>query len=91
MVKGEWQMERKFTYATSRAVGRFMERHRISELIYGGIVANDRLSASGCFVARDSQGLMNFSGTCEPTQEKRSLRVSSVENDLCEATTCQSM
>jgi hypothetical protein len=91
MVKDEWQMERKFIYATFKAVERFMGRRHIFEPTFGGTVANDRLFASGCFVASGLQDLMNFNGTYVPTQEKRSLLVSSAANVSCEATIYQSM
>jgi hypothetical protein len=91
MVKGEWQMARKFIYATLKAVEKFTERLRISEHIFDGTVVNDLLFASGCFAESGLQGPMNFSGTYEPTQEKRNSLANSAESDLCEATICQSM
>lgn len=49
-------------------VEKFMAKHLTSEHIFAGILEKDLLYATGCFVAKDSQGVMSFRDIEEPIQ-----------------------
>ncbi|XP_057589653.1 transcription factor Sp4 isoform X3 [Hippopotamus amphibius kiboko] len=62
---------------------KFMAKHLTYEHIFAGILEKDLLYATGCFVAKDLQGVMSFRDTEEPIQVKRDLNVRNVLKDLC--------
>lgn len=49
-------------------VEKFMAKHLTCEHIFAGILEKDLLCATGCFVAKDSQGVMSFRDIEEPIQ-----------------------
>lgn len=49
-------------------VEKFMAKHLTCEHIFAGILEKDHLCATGCFVAKDSQGVMSFRDIEEPIQ-----------------------
>uniref|UniRef100_A0A452VBC6 Sp4 transcription factor n=2 Tax=Ursus TaxID=9639 RepID=A0A452VBC6_URSMA len=64
-------------------VEKFMAKHLTYEHIFAGILEKDLLYAIGCFVARDSQGVMSFRDIEEPIQVKRDLNAQNVPKGLC--------
>ncbi|XP_073094816.1 transcription factor Sp4 isoform X6 [Manis javanica] len=52
-------------------VEKFMAKHLTCEHIFAGILEKDHLCATGCFVAKDSQGVMSFRDIEEPIQKGR--------------------
>ena len=52
-------------------VEKFMAKHLTYEHIFAGILEKDLLYATGCFVAKDLQGVMSFRGIEEPIQVSR--------------------
>uniref|UniRef100_A0A8D1WBD4 Sp4 transcription factor n=1 Tax=Sus scrofa TaxID=9823 RepID=A0A8D1WBD4_PIG len=64
-------------------VEKFMAKHLTYEHIFAGILEKDLLYATGCFVAKDLQGVMSFRGIEEPIQVKRDLNVQNVLKGLC--------
>ncbi|XP_055000952.1 transcription factor Sp4 isoform X3 [Sorex araneus] len=63
-------------------VEKFMVKRLTFEHIFAGILEKDLLCATGCFVAKDSQGVMNFRDIEEPIQVKRDLNVQNVLKGL---------
>lgn len=47
---------------------KFMAKHLTYEHIFAGILEKDLLYATGCFVAKDLQGVMSFRDIEEPIQ-----------------------
>ncbi|XP_069067573.1 transcription factor Sp4 isoform X3 [Pleurodeles waltl] len=76
------QEKRSNTYATLRAVGRFMARHLIYEHTYVGTQEKGRLFATGFIVAKDLHGVMNFRDIEELTQVKKDLNAQNVPSGL---------
>lgn len=64
-------------------VEKFMAKHLTYEHIFAGILEKDLLCATGCFVAKDSQGVMSFRDIEEPIQVKRDLNAQNVLKDSC--------
>ncbi|XP_053074293.1 transcription factor Sp4 isoform X3 [Acinonyx jubatus] len=64
-------------------VEKFMAKHLTYEHIFAGILEKDLLYATGCFVAKDSQGVMNSRDIEEPIQVKRGLNARNVLKGLC--------
>lgn len=64
-------------------VEKFMAKHLTYEHIFAGILEKDLLYATGCFVAKDLQGVMSFRDIEELIQVKRDLNVQNVLKDLC--------
>lgn len=64
-------------------VEKFMAKHLTYEHIFAGILEKDLLYATGCFVAKDSQGVMSFRDIEEPIQVKRDLNAQNVPKGLC--------
>lgn len=62
------QERRSSMFATLKGVGKYMARPLTSEHISDGTLEKDRSYATGCFVAKDSQGAMSFRDTEGPTQ-----------------------
>lgn len=62
------QEKRNNIFAILKDVEKFMARHLIFEHICAGILVKDHLYATGCFVAKDLQGVMSYRDTEEPTQ-----------------------
>lgn len=62
------QGKRNSISAILKDVEKFMARHLIFGHICAGILVKDHLCATGFFVASDSQGVMSYKGTEEPTQ-----------------------
>lgn len=62
------QARRSSTFATLKGVGKYMARPLTSEHISAGTLEKGLSSATGCSVAKDSQGAMSFRGTEGPTQ-----------------------
>lgn len=62
------QEKRNSISVTLKDVERFMAKHLTYEHISAGILEKDLLYATGCFVARDSQGVMSFRDIEEPIQ-----------------------
>lgn len=61
--------ERKSSmFATLKGVGKCMARLLTYEHISAGTLENGLSYATGCFVAKDSPGVMSFRGTEGPTQ-----------------------
>ncbi|XP_048949654.1 transcription factor Sp4 isoform X2 [Canis lupus baileyi] len=72
-------------------VEKFMAKHLTSEHIFAGILEKDLLYATGCFVAKDSQGVMSFRDIEEPIQVKRDLNAQNVPKGLCGVITSPNM
>lgn len=64
-------------------VVKFMAKHLIYEHIFAGILEKDLLYATGCFAAKDSQGVMSSRDIEEPIQVKRDLNARNVLKGLC--------
>lgn len=62
------QEKRNSTSVILKDVVKFMGKHLTYEHIFAGILEKDLLSATGCFVAKDSPGVMSFRDTEEPIQ-----------------------
>lgn len=69
------QERRSSTFATLKGVGKCMARPLTSEHISAGTLEKGLSSATGCSVAKDSQGAMSFRGTEGPTQVSCYLRL----------------
>lgn len=69
------QERRSNTFATLKGVGKCMARPLTSEHISAGTLEKGLSSATGCSVAKDSQGAMSFRGTEGPTQVSCYLRL----------------
>lgn len=65
------QEKRSSISAILKDVVKCMVRHLISEHTYAGILEKGLLCATGCFVAKDSQGVMSFRDIEEPIQVSR--------------------
>ena len=62
------QERRSSMFATLKGVGKYMVRPLTSEHISDGTQEKGLSYATGCFVAKDSQGAMSFRDTEGPTQ-----------------------
>lgn len=62
------QEKRNSIFVILKDVEKFMAKHLTYEHIFAGILEKGLLCATGCFVAKDSQGVMSFRDTEGPTQ-----------------------
>lgn len=60
--------KRNSTSVILKDVEKFMAKHLTYEHIFAGILEKGLLCATGCFVVKDSQGVMNFRDIEEPIQ-----------------------
>ncbi|XP_023588075.1 transcription factor Sp4 isoform X1 [Trichechus manatus latirostris] len=72
-------------------VEKCMAKHLTYEHIFAGILEKDLLCATGCFVAKDSQGAMSFRDIEEPIQVKSDLNARNVPKGLCGVIISQNM
>ncbi|XP_053752929.1 transcription factor Sp4 isoform X3 [Panthera pardus] len=77
------QEKRNSIFVILKDVEKFMAKHLTYEHIFAGILEKDLLYATGCFVAKDSQGVMNSRDIEEPIQVKRGLNARNVLKGLC--------
>lgn len=60
--------KRNSTSVILKDVEKFMAKHLTYEHIFAGILEKGLLCATGCFVVKDSQGVMSFRDIEEPIQ-----------------------
>lgn len=60
--------KRNSIFVILKDVEKFMAKHLTYEHTFAGILEKDLLCATGCFVAKDSQGVMSFRDIEEPIQ-----------------------
>lgn len=82
---------RSSMFVTLKGVGKCTARPLTYEHISAGTLEKGLSYATGCFVAKDSPGVMSFRGTEGPTQVKRDLNVQNVLKGLCGVITFPSM